>query len=112
MKPMAEQKGEVKKMNNLSELIKELMTNQKHFSLRRRLAMFMAGVVVFVTTYHLILPAITIEYDTALEMPGISFEEGELVNDYVTDNADEFFADESQNAEGYDGGEIMVTDLE
>ena len=100
-------------MNILSEYIRHLMISQKHSKLRRKIARFRAGVVVFVTTYSLILPAMTIEYDTALETPGISFEEGELISDISSDPADEFFGDESQLEEGHDEGDnILVTDPE
>ena len=41
----------------------------------RGTALFLACVVTFATTYALILPAITIEYDTAENMPGFSLVE-------------------------------------
>ncbi|MBQ4365733.1 MAG: hypothetical protein II804_05665, partial [Clostridia bacterium] len=37
----------------------------------RKWLVMLAGVIVFVTTYALILPAITIDKDTALEEPGL-----------------------------------------
>ncbi|MBQ9065119.1 MAG: Cna B-type domain-containing protein [Blautia sp.] len=68
-------------MNRLEYLTRELLFL---FSMRRknrylhRIAFFMAMMVVFVTTYALILPAISLELDVAEEMPGIGFlDEGE-----------------------------------
>ena len=37
---------------------------------RRRFAIVLAGIVVFTTTYSLILPALTLENNTASKMPG------------------------------------------
>ena len=53
-------------MNKFDRFL-EKAANRKRYSLRR----ILAGVVVFATTYALILPAITIETDVAEEDPGI-----------------------------------------
>ena len=43
--------------------------------IRRTLVSILAGVVVFVTTYALVLPAITIDQQTAEEEPGLALTE-------------------------------------
>lgn len=53
-------------MNKFDRFL-EKAANRKRYSLRR----ILAGVVVFATTYALILPAITIETDVAEDDPGI-----------------------------------------
>lgn len=53
-------------MNKFDRFL-EKAANRKRYSLRR----ILAGVVVFATTYALILPAITIESDVAEDDPGI-----------------------------------------
>ena len=46
---------------------------------RRYFAMALAGVVVFTTTYALILPAITLEREEAARMPGMTVGQQETV---------------------------------
>ena len=47
---------------------------------QRRAVSILAAIVVFATTYHLILPAITLETDVAKEEPGIVIEDAEQKN--------------------------------
>ncbi len=58
-------------MNKFDRFL-EKAANRKRYSLRR----ILAGVVVFATTYALILPAITIESDVAEDDPGIVLNSG------------------------------------
>ncbi len=37
----------------------------------KRVGIVLAGIVVFVTTYSLILPALTLEEDTLSQLPGL-----------------------------------------
>ena len=79
-------------MNQLDKIIYKVT---KILKLRQRsrafryLSSFMGCAVVFATTYSLILPAITIEYETASEMSGIYLEDSAGVSadntDLVTD---------------------------
>ena len=96
-------------MKKLSEHVKRLVKIQRLSGHRRRIATFMAAVVVFVTTYNLILPAITIEYDVAQEMPGIVVDEGELINDSTYADTGDFLFDAEENAADQ-AGDIIVED--
>ena len=70
-------------MNQLDKIIYQVT---KILKLRQRsrafryLSSFMGCAVVFATTYSLILPAITIEYETASEMSGIYLEDSSDVS--------------------------------
>ena len=46
----------------------------KRVSWRRRISAFLAGVIVFGTTYYLVLPAITLDEETAQNEPGLVLE--------------------------------------
>ena len=67
--------------DRITELCKKLM----EWGPRKAFAMAMAVVVVFTTTYSLILPAITIERQTAEQTPGIALEKStdEEADDYI-----------------------------
>ena len=59
----------------IGDLFKGLLTG----SARRKVVVTLMGVVVFVTTYALILPALTLEQDKASVLPG--FHLGEVITD-------------------------------
>ena len=59
----------------------------------RGLSMVTAAIVVFVTTYSLILPAISIEYNTAQSMPGIDVPESQIASD--PDFSGELYAEDT-----------------
>ena len=61
-------------MNFLREILQNILKSNKLNKAWRWTATFLAVVVVFVTTYSLILPAITMESTTAESMPGIFME--------------------------------------
>ena len=61
-------------MDFLREILQNILKSNKLNKAWRWTATFLAAVVVFVTTYSLILPAITMENTTAESMPGISME--------------------------------------
>ena len=64
----------------LSELVDRLLDNR----MRRAVALVLAIIVTFTTTYTLILPAITLEKDTAETMSGISMGGNEQSGDTST----------------------------
>ncbi len=57
----------------LRELFDRLVENR----LRRAIALTLAIIVTFTTTYALVLPAITLEKDTAETMSGVSMGDNE-----------------------------------
>ncbi len=61
-------------MNFLREILQNILKSNKLNKAWKWTATFLAAVVVFVTTYSLILPAITMNNTTAESMPGISME--------------------------------------
>ena len=61
-------------MNFLREILQNSLKSNKLNKAWKWTATFLAAVVVFVTTYSLILPAITMDNTTAESMPGISME--------------------------------------
>ena len=58
-------------MNFLKEKFRYIFLQNKHNKFWRITATLLAAVVVFVTTYSLILPAITMELELVGEMPGV-----------------------------------------
>ena len=70
-------------MDIFRNIFKSIQTDKKHKFYWRALATTLAGVVVFVTTYSLILPAITMEAEVAEELPGFSMEEDGFESDEI-----------------------------
>lgn len=70
----------------------------KKSGIRRAFSTGLACVVVFVTTYSLILPAITLENSVATEMPGVYFEE---MSDTITIN---------EESDYYENGSVPSVD--
>ena len=106
-------------MENWTEKIKKILKEIRSQRRWRVILTTMAGAVVFVTTYALILPGITLEEDVALEDPGI-FLEGDFAEDaeaeLPVDGGEEFFLEddvlfaEDQELDGFvDSG--MASDL-
>ena len=75
-------------MDFLKEKFRYIFVKNKHNKLWRMTATFMAAVVVFVTTYSLILPAITMELDQADEMSGVYLEDMYEIPEAQTDSAE------------------------
>ena len=73
----------------------------------RSLVTCLSAVVVFTTTYALILPAITLDTDTAYEEPGIQVDEGEI---FMVDEAAD--ANTALPAAGEDEGSFIVEDTD
>ena len=67
----------------------------------RKWFIMLAGVIVFVTTYALILPAITIDKDTALDEPGMEvvLQESETAPDGETEPPDDSETTEPESTE-------------
>ena len=106
-------------MENWTEKIKKILKEIRSQRRWRVILTTMAGAVVFVTTYALILPGITLEEEVALEDPGI-FLEGDFAEDaeaeLPVDGGEEFFLEddllvaEDQELDGFaDAG--MADDL-
>ena len=73
----------LKYFSDLAVHISHIMIRKKQSKVRRALSTGLACVIVFVTTYSLILPAITLENSAATDMPGV----------FLEDNSDSFEAD-------------------
>ena len=94
-------------MNFLREILQNILKSNKLNKAWRWTATFLAAVVVFVTTYSLILPAITMESTTAESMPGI-FMEGQTE---ITQPAEEELLS-SEPVETYEDGSGIQTAAE
>ena len=85
-------------MSFLTRLISLLMKGKKARKRLRRVNMTLASVIVFITVYMLILPAISIERETALEKPGIFLSDGNALvedeNNGDTGDYDDFSGDD------------------
>ena len=57
--------------------------------MRRSLSMLLASIVVFVTVYQMILPALTLELTEAKRTPGVYLEEGDLSTETHSEEAAE-----------------------
>ena len=88
-------------MNKLQKTIYNLITGQSRY---RKIVMSLAVVVVFVTTYLLILPALTLEKEEAAQQGGIdvpAVTETAETEDAVSEEAAETEeTGETENAEG------------
>ena len=76
-------------MNQLDKIknqISKVLKFRRHSRAFRFFSTFMACVIVFATTYGLILPAITMEYETASEMSGVYLEETASVETGIEDD--------------------------
>lgn len=71
--------------NQLKELFDKLVENR----MRRAIALTLAIIVTFTTTYALVLPAITLEKDTAETMSGVSMGGNEQNGDTSTSSEEE-----------------------
>ena len=96
----------MKRLDYITRELLYLFAAHKKNSHMRRLAFFLAMVVVFTTTYALILPAISLELDVAEEMPGISLEDDINNQDMSADTYDGY--DELLLTGEYDGYEEPV----
>ena len=73
-------------MTFLIRLLTAILKDNKHKKQWRVFSTIMAGVVVFVTTYSLILPAITLEDSAARRMEGLYLESAETTGALGTDD--------------------------
>ena len=64
-------------MNRLIVCLREIIQNHRYMMRWKRIATALAAVCVFVTTYALILPAITIEKDNTDEVSGLYLDAAE-----------------------------------
>ena len=64
-------------MNFIDKMVERFIKLNRRMKHWQRVVSVMAAVVVFATTYALVLPAITLDSDTAATQPGIEVAEGE-----------------------------------
>ena len=70
-------------MGKIFELTAKLLTERKHSKIWHRLSMIIACLVVFNTTYSMILPALTFDDVTASEEPGFDLGDAEVEQEAV-----------------------------
>ena len=79
----------------------------RHSRAGRNLSLVLAGVVVFATTYSLILPALTLEEDSLAEMPGLHLgQKAEVVEILDCPKEEHTHTDACLPAEGGDGNVV------
>ncbi len=83
-------------MNHLDKIVEHFMRMNKKLKRWKRGVSALAAIVVFVTTYALILPAVTLDVNTASTQAGIDIAESEPV---VTESAEEVEPEEPQAEE-------------
>ena len=71
--------------------------------MRRSLSMLLASIVVFVTVYQMILPALTLELTEAKRTPGVYLEEGDL--------STETYSEETAENNDYTSAQEDISDL-
>jgi fibro-slime domain-containing protein len=86
-------------MQRLSEIIEHILRSGAGMRKRRNLILCLAAVVVFVTTYMLILPAITIDNSSAKKMPGINVTSS-VKTEAVKDTGSDAGTDHKNNVSG------------
>ena len=72
--------------------------------MRRSLSMLLASIVVFVTVYQMILPALTLELNEAQQTPGIYLETGDLSEEIYSEDTS-FTTDDISDMWGEQDGE-------
>ena len=81
----------------LREFFDKLLENR----MRRAVALVLAIIVTFTTTYTLVLPAITLEKDTAETMSGVSLggneQDGDTSTSTESEDSDDSGLDDSNN---------------
>ena len=66
-------------MNRVLSSIKKILKDRRFLRRWRYFVTFLASVCVFVTTYNLILPAISVEKDNAENVSGLYLEDAEVL---------------------------------
>ena len=102
-------------MDSLWKKAAEFLYNRRKDKRWRKIVICLAAVVVFVTTYALILPAITMDDETAEQEPGVVLIQDEAATEAATVDAESAEADVSEEAiaiesEGSDEEEAIVID--
>ena len=77
-------------MKRLFNLLNMIIKKRKELKRWQRIVMTLAAMITFVTTYALILPAITVERDNTEEVGGMYLEQEETQDDLLLENALEF----------------------
>ena len=95
----------------LFELTAKILTERKRSKVWRRLSTVIACLVVFSTTYMLILPALTLDEVTAIEEPGIDIGYAESEGDFAEDaGGDLLVEDGDQGILAEDGASDIYTE--
>ena len=68
-------------MNRFLSILNRILKNLRFLRRWRRFVLFWASVCVFVTTYHLILPAISVEKDNVDNVSGLYLEDAEEIGE-------------------------------
>lgn len=97
---MRELENILKSLSALKDRIFHMLHQKRRSRVRRAFATVLACVVVFVTTYGMILPAITLDDDVAEDMPGVFFEEMPDPDTFTPDESEEeFYFEEGWDAD-------------
>ena len=89
-------------MRTIDRIIEHILQNKVSCARRKKMRISLASVVVFVMTYILVLPALTIDDSTVQDMPGIDAGQKTEQSASDTDAMDE----QSENKNGDTGNEI------
>ena len=100
-------------MNRLLSWFNILIKKRRELKRWQRIVTVLAAMITFVTTYALILPAITVEKDRAEEVGGMYLEQEEDEDDLLEENALEFtgvsIAADQENAVTYEYADDDMT---
>lgn len=100
-------------MNRLLSWFNILIKRRRELKRWQRIVTVLAAMITFVTTYALILPAITVEKDRAEEVGGMYLEQEEAQDDLLEENALEFtgvsIAADQENAVTYEYADDDMT---
>ena len=114
--------AEMKKIKNyIIKIFSSLISNKNW----RRLTKAASGITVFITVYMLILPALTLEHDTAVDMSGISdielwedsYEDQDMILDETWEedddpwNEEQPYLEDEQDEYGFAGAELSDLDV-
>jgi hypothetical protein len=75
------QAKETDPMNRFLSILNRILKNLRFLRRWRRVVMFLASVCVFVTTYNLILPAISVDKNNVGNVSGLYLDDADSTND-------------------------------
>ena len=97
-------------MEHLTKRMEELIQRTRNKGIRKKLATILAGIVVFTTVYQTILPAITINVETAEEMAGMDLviDEAELETQSAAEEISKTSHSDASDGSAFDGLTIQT----